>query len=224
MTKSNQIVRSQHFLESLEKRLGSDIERWESLRAQVVGSPTFHSEYELEYVIRTRKPLDLMVLACIYHLMDPKGFRPLIMLELEKHFEKYPEVDYLSASKVNFELWILDNNWSANKILGIFSRQNVARILSLVVFRAKKTSPVRYPERKRGYNDKGTLRPSHLWMETRYSYSEEEYEKELREKRKIKSTYHLGFNGWLGVGLPGEEFYEYFPRKEDPLPKEEKIW
>lgn len=151
-----------------------------SLRTAVVTSTTFLGEdYFLVY---PRKFRELQVL-CIVQWYLPEFLHWKILMDLsEKEFKQFPlkqrlELKLLLHSKelALFYLWDT-KRYTANEIFGNLLKQANRILLPLKPIR--RNYRIIYPQRKRGYDDKGSLRRQGTWL------PDKDWTLDLLQKRK----------------------------------------
>lgn len=162
----------------------------EILRDAVVDSPTFLSDYD---IVLPRKFHHIRGLCLIWDKL-PENVRFEVFLQLEERisafdFKKQLELKSLIDPEVREKYLYFTERYSSHQIFGnfIFDAIEALKVVKL----KRKSTLVKKPQRKRGYNDKGTLRsfdiwshrwkPSHDWSLTELQ-NKQEKTKSLQEK------------------------------------------
>lgn len=141
-------------------------ERCKSLRNHVVDNSALEfSTLELNgFILKTRKLKDKIVLG-IMHWYMPLELKVIVNLWLEENWgPELKEVkEVLLTSKEMALGWILVQEfWNNNDFFGnIACASRLERICRLMSLPKKRTSQPRKKTFRRGYNDKGSLRPLH---------------------------------------------------------------
>lgn len=92
---------------------------------------------------------------------------------------------------------LTDEEWFGNLLPLMVRVVKAIRFKKQYIFQTERSSKVRKPQRKRGYSDKGSLRPSHRWTE-RFLGEVEEKERIELPQRRIRG--HEWFGGRRGRG------------------------
>lgn len=153
----------------------------EILRTAVVTSPTFQGDF---YIVFPRKLYEIRGLCLIVHYL-PDYLRYRILLDLEEkivHFslKEQLELKILLSSRENALFYLFETKkYTSHEIFGNIIN-NGLRALSNIKFYRKSTKIV-WPQWKRGYDDKGSLRSIDRWL-PQYDYTltekQNKYEKE----------------------------------------------
>lgn len=131
------------------------------LRTSVCDNPNFCDSYLTDIVLPRTKE-DILRLILLLHLGIPDEFGVLIQLELEKRLNRYDELSWMQIlldPKI-LNVWILENqeystrDWFGN----ILNERELIRLVKSLRFK-KKNTVVKKVQRKRGYTDKGSLKP-----------------------------------------------------------------
>lgn len=177
------------FIQQLNKQLSEVPTMCESLRMRVVMDPNF-LDSDASFVF-PRKLSEFEAL-CFLSWYVPEELRVLIQLDLEVQLQRYSLEDrtvceILLLSKAEALCWLIETNrFHTRDFFGNFLRQGLQALKSLKVKR--KSTKVVKGNRKRGYDDHGTLRPSHKWKPTSdWSLTEEQNEIE-RKRLSFKDT------------------------------------
>lgn len=159
----------------------------EILRRAVIDTPTFLEDYEI--IVRNNKLISLRGLAVLsYYVPEILGWK--IREVLEKKLYKLNSKDQLRLSSllINKESMLVflyeTQEFSSNEIFGNLLREGLLELKRLKIYRP--TYKIKRPQRKRGYDDKGSLRSSDRWLPS------EDYElTELQNEIEKKSDLHL---------------------------------
>jgi len=153
---------------NFEKSMKNFIERKlttiEILRTAVIDSPTFLTDFYLEF---PRKLFQIRGLCIIVHYL-PDILRYRIILDLEERIYKFSlreqlELKILLSSKENMlKFLFLTQRYSSHEIFGNIVNDGIIS-LSMIRIRRKNLKIVK-PIRKRGYDDKGSLRSFDRWL------------------------------------------------------------
>lgn len=177
------------FFEQLEQQNTVVPTMCESLRKQVVDDPNFLTANTL--LILPDKLQEIEALALLSWWM-PLEVRYLVQLGIEEKIKKLsPEDQVISKillkTKEEALIWLSETSvLHSRDFFGNFLRKGVLALRSLK-FVQRKIKIVK-PQRKRGYHDHGSLRPSHCWKPTS-DWSLTEQQNQIERKRKsIKDT------------------------------------
>lgn len=177
------------FFEQLEQQATVVPTMCESLRKQVVDNPNFLTSDT--FLVLPVKLQEIESLALLSWWM-PEEIRVLVQLGLEERVKKLSLDDQivtkiLLRSKGEALLWLSETNlFHSRDFFGNFLRKGVLALQSLK-FVQRKTKVVK-PQRKRGYHDHGSLRPSHCWIPTE-DWSLTEQQNQIEKKRlSLKDT------------------------------------
>lgn len=155
------------FFEQLEQHVTVVSTMCESLRKQVVDNPNFLTADT--FLVLPDKLQEIEALALLSWWM-PAEVRYLVQLGLEERIKKLSPDDQvitkiLLSTKGEALLWLSETSvFHSRDFFGNFLRKGVLALQSLK-FVQRKTKIVK-PQRKRGYHDHGSLRPSHCWLPT----------------------------------------------------------
>jgi hypothetical protein len=155
------------------------------LRMNVVASPNFLEKYETDLRL-PNKLEDLVVVSILSHYF-PEEYRIYTKFSVEEKIAKLSLEDQeiillLLQDKASMLLFLQQTNlWHTREFFGnLFSKKRLNKLQETLQFK-KKTQIVRKPQRKRGYHDKGSLRPLHRRGPNEYLYTTgEQYELEQR--------------------------------------------
>lgn len=151
----------------------------------VVANPNFLEEY-LTDLILPRDLDDLIALAISSWYVDSPIVQSVIQLHL---FEKRVDPDYwmlelFLASKVRCELFLVETTMYHTRDFwgNLITQSRLQRVFKNLNF-VRRSNLVKETQRKRGYHDKGSMKPLHKWMPT-HDWSLTQLHYELEQKRK----------------------------------------
>lgn len=177
---------SSTFLDSVdsivEENLGDFL-----LRDQVIVNPNFLDEYE-DQVFLPRDLDSCIILGIFYSYMDDKvNFKWYLGEALAERSENedFAILRYFLGSKTQTQLFLLESQrWSTRDFFGnLLTRKNIQHVTRKTKFRRKQTK-VSLPARKRGYNDKGSMREDHRWLPSN-DWTLDCLQEEIEKKRLI---------------------------------------
>lgn len=157
------------------------------LRTAVVDNPTFPEEYFLRLPRDYSNTRNLAV--CHYYLPEKLKWEIFLNLSDSKfsHFNSKQRIELkiILSSKENCEKYFyLSDRYSSHEVFGNI----LGQIPKIPIKIIKRNLKVKYPKRKRGYHDKGSLRPRDKWLETSdWSLTELQNEKERKLYLQNKS-------------------------------------
>lgn len=178
------------FEQSVEKFIATKHSFSKDRRTSVVNSPTL---LEQNNVALPSKFVPLRDLCIIVHFVKEEPLRFRLLLDLEEKIGKFDlrkqrELKLLLYSKnVMLKYLFKTKKYSSSEIFGnlIF---NGLKVLQSLQIRRKSTKVIK-AQRKRGYDDKGSLRPREKWLECYdYSFTERQNEQEKKQNLHQKST------------------------------------
>lgn len=153
------------FREQIESFLRKKTYTIEVLRRAVIDSPTFLEEYNIS--IRTNKLIALRGLALIsYYVPEILGWK--IREILEERSKKLSHKDQLRLSSLLISkecslVYLYETQeFSSHEIFGNLLGEGLKALKHIKIYKLR--YKVIYPKRKRGYDDKGSLRPSDRWL------------------------------------------------------------
>lgn len=182
------------FSQSVEKQLNKKANHYsKDRRTSVIDSPTLVENYDL---VLPRKFNEVRNLCVIVHFINEDFLKWKLRLDLENKITKFDlkkqlELKLLLSSKEKMLTFLYETNkYSSHEIFG-----NIIGIslqdLNKVKF-SKRTTKVRRTQRKRGYDDKGSLRPREKWLECfDWSFTELQNEKERNLNVHLKTIQYL---------------------------------
>lgn len=182
------------FCKSVEEVVNRKLQLSRMLRTTVVNSPTFPSELKFVY---PKKLVGIRGLV-IVHWFLPENLMYLIHSDLwEMSFSHFNdkqklEIAILLSSKENCLKYLyLTERYSMHEIFGNLLDTGIKSSNNLKCYFVTYNKP-ELPQRKRGYDDKGSLRPRDKWLPTHdYTLTQIQNEKELRIHLTLKSLNHI---------------------------------
>lgn len=182
------------FWQSAEQQLTKQANHFsKDRRTSVIDSPTFLQDYDL---VIPRKFNELRSLCVIVHYINEDSLKWKLRLDLEKAITRFDskkvlELELLLKSKESMLVFLFETNrYTSHEIFGNIIGM-CAKNLQLVKFKRISTK-VRRSQRKRGYDDKGSLRPTEKWLERfDWSFTEAQNEKEKKLKLHLKALQFL---------------------------------
>lgn len=137
------------------------------LRRGVIDSSTFPAG-RFFFNLRNLGKTDFIRLA-LYSHYAPEEVSSLLKLDLEeklKDFDLETQValNALLGNKVKMQLFLIQTQlWHSREFFGNIVGKNVNLNRFLKFRRTQKKEKIIFPQRKRGYDDHGSRRPSHKW-------------------------------------------------------------
>lgn len=184
------------FKEQLDTQLNKKVKQLFSkdiliLRSAVIDNPTFPKDFRL---ILPRKFYLLRGLCLIWDkLPESLGFEIFLLLEeeIEKlDFKKKLELKLLINLKTRYQYLYRTRRYSSHEIFGNLLHDSQKAISEVKI--SKVCTKVKKPQRKRGYDDKGTLRSydiwSHKWTPS-FDWSLTELQNQKEKKQKLQEKY-----------------------------------
>lgn len=185
------------FSEQIASFLKKKTQTIEILRRAVIDSPTFLSDYDI--IIRNNKLISLRGLAVLsYYVPETLGWK--IREILENKLKKLNSKDQLRLSSllINRECALVflyeTQEFSSHEIFGNLLREGLKELNRIKIYRP--IHKVKRPQRKRGYDDKGSLRSSDRWLPSEdYELTELqiviEKKSDLHNRTKLKIESYL---------------------------------
>jgi len=128
----------------------------------VIASPNFLEKFTTDLILP--KDLNSLILLNILVWYLPEGIRELLRVQLEeiKTSQDNFILKFFQKSKTEMIVFLQETSlWHTRDFFGnLYNTKKIQRVLKLVRFR-KRNKLVRKPQRKRGYNDKGSQRLEH---------------------------------------------------------------
>jgi len=188
-------------------------QRIEFCRKRVLASPNLNSSERLteRLQINLKTKRDLLSISILsYYLDEDLGF--LIREEvrvLAANFSQEDQFvfDIILNGKVYCELWLLEQKlFDENGFFGNYLNETrIGFLLNQLYIVDDNKRPVTPKVFKRGYQDKGSLRPSTRWLESSdYLFNEEQEEIE-RSRKRYTDTLDFAFGYLSGVPSPLSE-------------------
>jgi len=172
------------FYKQLEKVVVKKTTLSRLLRTTVSDNPTFPSD-QLQ-IVYPRKFSELQGLALVFHYL-PESLYWEIKLGLEdlnlNHLNRKQilELRIMFSSKDNMVKYLyLTQRYTSNEIFGNLVKNGVNSIKNLKII--ERSTKVVKPVRKRGYTDKGSLRPREKWLAS-HDYTLTNLQNEIETKR-----------------------------------------
>lgn len=191
----------QDLVESIENEITKLAHKWEKfLRSKGIVSPELPGD-EVR-LSKVRKYKEAFWLHLIHHFIEDEEIRWTVkvqLLDIQKQFgqEEQEKLSFILQSRAQAILFILETTTFRNprEFFGfLLSRELEVTRYSLYISHRRKAHRV---PRRRGYNDHGSMKPTHKWTESS-DITLTELQQELEEKRKIiKDTYYLLEGGTL---------------------------
>lgn len=173
------------FKEQIESFLKKKTQTIEILRRAVVTSPTFLENFDI--VITGNKLISLRGLAVLsYYVPENLGWK--IREKLELKLKKLNSKDQLRLSSllINEDCSLVylyeTQEFSSHEIFGNLLREGLKALERIKIYRPK--HKVKRTQRKRGYDDKGSLRSSDRWLPS-FDYTLTELQNELEKKSDL---------------------------------------
>lgn len=131
----------------------------------VIDSPNFLEVYSTNLLL-PRELDDLIALSIVHWYIKDERMRLYLRLELERisYFTENWVIILLLNSKVEMKLFLLNSDlWSSRSFFGnLMTQKRMTKISKIVRFKRRGRVPKK-PQRKRGYDDKGSKREDHQW-------------------------------------------------------------
>lgn len=188
------------FLEQFHSKVSKALqERFLVLRNQVVDISTSGREYRFE--LRFLKVNELTMLAIFQHYA-PVEFQWELRFAIEQITKRLPPEErqlilWLTfAHRGEVELWLIENNlWSTREFFGNILPNGLQKTLTLrlrkIIVRVEK------PQRKRGYNDKGSRAKDPYWKYARNQREDTEQMYEIYQERQSVDDHISILKGWF---------------------------
>jgi hypothetical protein len=150
----------------------------------IIDSPNFLENF-LTNLILPRELDDLICLSILHWYIKDERVQLYLRLELERvsYFTENFIVRLLLESKAEMKMFLLESTlWSSRSFFGnLFTLVRVRKLNKIIQFK-KRSRRVRYPQVKRGYDDKGSKRESHQWKPSS-DWSLNELQEKIEQKR-----------------------------------------
>lgn len=182
------------FSQSVEKQLIQKLYHFSRVRrTSVVANPTFLRDY---YLVLPKKYNEIRNLCVVVHFILKDAMYWKLRLDLEDKIEQFDlkkqlELKLLLKSRQSCLVYLYETNrYTSHEIFGNIVG-SVQKDLDQVKLK-KVSKKVVKPQRKRGYHDKGSLRPKEKWLENSdWSFTELQNEKERNLTVHLKSYQYL---------------------------------
>jgi hypothetical protein len=194
------LIFKNQFRQQLNRKLSKcGTENIEILRDAVIDNPTFLRDFE---IVLPRKFHQIRGLCLIWDSL-PEILRFEIYLQLEERissfeFKKQLELKSLIEPEIREKFLYLTERYSSHQIFGnlIFDAIESLKFVKI----KRKSTKVKKPQRKRGYDDKGTLRSfdiwSHRWKPS-FDWSLTELQNKQERTRSLQEKYLNKFVNFL---------------------------
>lgn len=202
------------FSDQIERYLKKKTYSIEILRRAVVDSPTLLSEdFQVKFLFK--KLINLRGLAIIsYYLPENLGWKIREYLEeraRKLNFKDKLKLELLLTSKNNTLLYLYETQeFSSHEIFGNLLGRGLQSLNTMKILKRKHI--VKKPQRRRGYNDKGSLRSSDRWLPISDSTLTE-----LQNEKEKKTDLYIRTKLFLERYLSKKVFFEtekYLQEKE----------
>jgi hypothetical protein len=162
-------------------------------RTTVVNSPTLLEEF---YLVLPRKFMDFRNICITLHYIKEEPLRYRILLDMEERLTRFDskkqlELKLLLHSKETMLKFLyLTRKYSSHEIFGNLINKGIQSLNNLKLKR--RNTKILKTQRKRGYDDKGSLRPKEKWLEKYdFSFTTCQNEKEKKQYLHQKSITKL---------------------------------
>lgn len=176
----------------LEKSIQRKLKNETLLRTPVFVSPTRQILDDQEFKIIYPRNFRLIRALVILQWYLPENLHWRIYLDLqERSFSNYNrkqqiEIAIFLSSKKNMELYLFrTSRYTGGEIFGNILGNDLSDLCKILKISKKRKSNPIYPIRRRGYKDKGAMRPFHSWL------PKEDYDLTRIQLRKEKEKYLL---------------------------------
>jgi hypothetical protein len=150
----------------------------------VIDSPNFLDVY-LTDLILPRELDDLICLAILHWYIKDQRVQLYLRLELERvsYFAENFIIRLLLESRAEMKLFLIESSlWSSRSFFGnLFTLERISKLGKIVKFK-KRSRKVRRPQKKRGYDDKGSKREDYKWKPS-VDWSLNELHQKIEKKR-----------------------------------------
>lgn len=189
-------------LEKFEHRFS---QKCESLTTSVVDSPNFLETFTTELIIPKFDKQRFLALCYLSNFAGDLRFwlQESLEKELSRRYNPNGDLDdkqkqivfiakiLMSGKAQAREFLIQTDLWTEREFFGNYLNNRMIEICENLIKFKKKSTKVKKPQRKRGYNDKGSRRPSHCWKpKSDISLTKLHHEIEL-ERQKESDTLAL---------------------------------
>lgn len=181
------------FEKSVEKFITKKSPFSKDRRTSVIDNPTLLEDY---YLVIPRKFGEFRGLCILVHYIPEIALRWKLFLDLEEKLSKFDlkkqlELKLLLSSKENMLIFLYETEkYTSHEIFGNIIEAGCKAIQFLQIKR--RNTKVIKTQRKRGYDDKGSLRPREKWLECYdISFTELQNEKEKKLKIHLKTYQYL---------------------------------
>lgn len=186
------------FKEQLEQQLNKKLskmfhENIKILRSAVIDNPTFLRRFRL---VLPRKFHSLRGLCTIWDRL-PENIRYEVFLLLEEKIENFDfkkklELKLLLSPETRYSYLHRTKKYSSHEIFGNLIQESIKALSEIKIL--KISNKVKKPQRKRGYDDKGTLRSYDIWCHTwtpSFDWSLTDLQNQKERHHKLQEKYTL---------------------------------
>lgn len=155
------------FSNQMEKFIRNKLYFSKDRRTSVVDSPTLLEDYIIVY---PRKFSEIRSLCSIVFFVPNENLRYRLILDLEDKITKFDLKKQLQlklllhSREISLKYLFETKTFTSNEIFGNIVNQGCKILINLKFI--KRSTKVIKPIRKRGYDDKGSLRPREKWLES----------------------------------------------------------
>jgi hypothetical protein len=163
------------FVKGLEKFEQRFMLKCESLTTTVVDSPNFLENYLTELKIPKFNKDKLLALCYLSNFAGDLRFwlQESIEKELSRRYNQNGKLDekqetilflskILMSGKAQSRQFLIDTDlWTEREFFGNYLNEHMLAVCEKIIKFKRPSAKVKKPQRKRGYNDKGSRRPSH---------------------------------------------------------------
>lgn len=193
---------SQSFVNELENIVCSVTYCRTGLRLAVIDSPNFLEVYDTDVTCLPSSKNELLALA-ISSWYLPEEFQGVVQVAIEQkiktRLDDFVEVHLCLKNKSEMILFLLEtSNYTERSFFGnILNKKNLTRIIQKLSWKRKtRKHKIVYPQRKRGYDDKGQLKPVHEWL-PKSDYTLTQLQNEIEDSRVRKENSLLFIEGYI---------------------------
>lgn len=185
------------FSEQIESFLVKKTYTIEVLRRAVIDSPTFLRDYTVS--IKGNKLISLRGLAVIsYYVPETLGWKIREILEEKSkklNFKDQLRLQCLLISKESCLVYLFETQeFSSHEIFGNLLREGLQELQRLKIYIPR--YQLVKAQRKRGYDDKGSLRPSDRWLPS-HDYSLTALQNEIEKKHNLHNRIKIYLESYL---------------------------
>lgn len=196
MRDKNQSTKLLSFKSELERRARSQLSE-SSLRTAVSDTPTAQFLNQEQVLVNYPRDFASLRSLAVVHWYLPEFLfwrihLDLLGLSLSQFTNKqFLELQILLSSKENMVFYLFETKrYSSFEIFGNILGNQLQVSLKKLGIKERIPGPVARKERHRGYRDKGSLRPSHRWLESN-DWTLTEKQNDLEERKQIRQLMAL---------------------------------